>query len=178
MSYLHSFLPHRPPFLMVDSITGYSSDQKPTLTAEKYIKADEAVFAHSEGPFVWPAVYLIEGAAQCAGILSYLQIALKNNEDPEKMLATIIASYQNDTIKTRDTIYGNSEFNVFSGSSKTGMLSMLDVQIFHTVSSGSLVSYQVIKNSTFKGQSQFDIEVFSQEKLVLEGRIFATHSLT
>ena len=176
MSYLKSILPHRSPFLMVDAITGFSSDEKPILTAEKYINKGEAVFAHSEEPFVWPAVYLIEGAAQCAGILSYLQNALKNNKNPEKILETIIASYHSDKTKIRDSKSDKSKFNVFNESLKMGMLSMLDVQIFNTVYSGCLVSYQVIQNFTFKGQSQFDIEVFSQDKLVLEGRIIGTQS--
>lgn len=178
MSYLNLFIPHRPPFLMVDAITGFSSAEKPILTAEKYINNNEAVFAHSKAPFVWPAVYLIEGAAQCAGILSYLQNALKNNKDLEKILAKIIASNHGDGTKTMDSKSENSKFKFFNGSLKSGMLSMLDVQIFNAVYSESLVSYRVVQNLSFKGQSQFDMKVFSKDKLVLEGRIICTQSLT
>lgn len=65
---IESVLPHRYPFLMVDSVTGY--EKNCSLRALKNISKNEpALQGHFPGRAVFPGVLIIEALAQAAGIL-------------------------------------------------------------------------------------------------------------
>lgn len=66
-------IPHRRPFLMVDSIVALDSGARPTLWASRFISANEPVFdGHFPGLSVWPGVYTIEGMGQASNLLAVL----------------------------------------------------------------------------------------------------------
>ncbi|MDP5135117.1 3-hydroxyacyl-ACP dehydratase FabZ [Rheinheimera baltica] len=65
---IESVLPHRYPFLMVDSVTGY--EKNCGLRAIKNVSKNEpALQGHFPGNAVFPGVLIIEALAQAAGIL-------------------------------------------------------------------------------------------------------------
>ncbi len=65
---IKKLLPHRPPILLVDRVTGL--ELMKNIVAEKDIRADEPVLAgHFPGHPIYPGVYIIEGMAQAGGLL-------------------------------------------------------------------------------------------------------------
>ena len=85
-------LPHRRPFLMVDSIEGYARGPRPTLRAARMVSANEPVFeGHFPGLHLWPGIYTIEGMGQTCNLLRIvleLQGAWeREGRDPEGVLA-------------------------------------------------------------------------------------------
>jgi 3-hydroxyacyl-[acyl-carrier-protein] dehydratase len=61
-------LPHRPPFLFVDRITGFNPGIM--ITGKRIIRPDEYFFAgHFPGKPVMPGVLVVDGLAQISGLL-------------------------------------------------------------------------------------------------------------
>lgn len=64
------YLPHRPPFLLVDGVIEIKEGE--SLTAIKNVTMNEPFFAgHFPNFPVMPGVLIVEGLAQAAGILAY-----------------------------------------------------------------------------------------------------------
>lgn len=71
---LDRLIPHRAPLRLVDMVDGFAPGRSPRLRAWLAIDGSEPVFAgHFPGVPIWPGAYLIEGVAQCAGLLLALQ---------------------------------------------------------------------------------------------------------
>src|SRR5262245_38318581 len=87
-------LPHRRPFLLVDSIEGYARPPRPMLRAARMISANEPVFeGHFPGLHLWPGVDPSEGMGQTCDlgrILLELEAAWeKEGRDPEEVVASL-----------------------------------------------------------------------------------------
>lgn len=71
---IERLIPHRAPLRLVDMVDGFEPGRSPRLRAWLEIDGSEPVFAgHFPGVPIWPGAYLIEGVAQCAGLLLALQ---------------------------------------------------------------------------------------------------------
>jgi 3-hydroxyacyl-[acyl-carrier-protein] dehydratase len=69
-----TMLPHREPILLVDKLHRYVPSPRATLEASLQIRGDEPVLrGHFPGRPIWPGAYLMEGVAQCAGLLLNLR---------------------------------------------------------------------------------------------------------
>ncbi len=70
---IRHLLPHRRPFLMVDTVTSYERSATPVLCTSRYISSNEDVFeGHFPGLHLWPGVYTIEGLGQSTNILQII----------------------------------------------------------------------------------------------------------
>ena len=70
---VRAMLPHRPPLLLVDSVSGISVSP-PALRAHKDVLATEPVLAgHFPQRPIWPGIYTVEGLAQTCALLGALQ---------------------------------------------------------------------------------------------------------
>ena len=68
---IFKLLPHRPPFLLVDSVLAYEPMQN--IVATKNITINEPYFnGHFPGNPIMPGVLILEALAQASGILSSL----------------------------------------------------------------------------------------------------------
>ncbi|MFV8756124.1 3-hydroxyacyl-ACP dehydratase FabZ family protein [Nannocystaceae bacterium ST9] len=94
---IERLIPHRPPLRLVDRIDGFAPGRSPRLRAWLEIDGREPVFAgHFPGAPIWPGAYLIEGVAQCAGLLLALQsihastgeAGLRSSSEPGRPIAT------------------------------------------------------------------------------------------
>ena len=74
------YLPHRPPFLLLDGAPRIVVGEK--IEAYKYINPEEPVLqGHFPGDPVYPGVYIIEGIAQAAAVLTFLSRVAIGLED-------------------------------------------------------------------------------------------------
>lgn len=70
-SMIERILPHRPPLLLLDSIT-HVDVQEGCLRAQRRIDQSDPIFAgHLPGDPIYPAVLLVEMVAQATGCLAY-----------------------------------------------------------------------------------------------------------
>ena len=76
-------LPHRFPFLLVDSVLDYTlSDEKKTLRAIKNVSYDEPYFqGHFPVKPVLPGVLILESMAQATGILAFTMVGKPNADE-------------------------------------------------------------------------------------------------
>ena len=78
---IESMLPHREPLLLVDTLEGFTPGPRATLAASFTITGEEVwLRGHFPGRPVWPGALLIEGLAQCAGLLIRLAEAHARGE--------------------------------------------------------------------------------------------------
>ncbi len=91
-----SYLPHRPPMLMLDKVTGYN---KLEIHAEKYLDNDAFYFqGHFPGKPMLPGVMIVEAIAQAGALIA----ALNGNFDHEKSLLAFAGI---DKAKFRQSVY-------------------------------------------------------------------------
>src|SRR5262245_23613965 len=70
-SVIERILPHRPPLLLLDSIT-HVDVQEGFLRAQRWTEPSDPVFmGHLPGDPIYPAMLLVEMVAQAAGCLAY-----------------------------------------------------------------------------------------------------------
>src|SRR5574343_783467 len=76
---IKEYLPHRYPFLLVDSVLDWESGKR--ITAIKNVTVNEEFFnGHFPNKPVMPGVMMIEALAQTAAILSFLTMDVKPDE--------------------------------------------------------------------------------------------------
>jgi 3-hydroxyacyl-[acyl-carrier-protein] dehydratase len=72
-----AILPHRYPFLMIDTVTEYTSN---TITALKNVSANEPyIQGHFPNNPIMPGVMMVEAMAQASTILAFKYVELKSS---------------------------------------------------------------------------------------------------
>jgi 3-hydroxyacyl-[acyl-carrier-protein] dehydratase len=96
---IQKFLPHRYPFLLVDKVERMS---KTKVIGYKNVTINEWFFqGHFPGYPIMPGVLIVEGMAQCAGVLALKLI----NFDPNSEKKPIILFAAIDNVKFKNPIF-------------------------------------------------------------------------
>ena len=175
MKFIEHLLPHRAPFLMVESIVEYAGGSIPTLNAEYSPRPSEPVFSGAELPLYWPSVYIIEGLGQCCSLLnliwtcerSYAANAL-GADNISAALMNIEGADGNYTLEQLLEISENSTMNV---ASRIGMLASVDIEIVGQVRAGELLRYSVEQTRVLENLSRFSVQAFVEAQVVAHGTI-------
>jgi 3-hydroxyacyl-[acyl-carrier-protein] dehydratase len=177
-------LPHRRPFLMVDSIDSFLREPEPFISASRYISANEEVFnGHFPNLHLWPGVYTIEGLGQCCNLL-YVLLSLqrdwqKQGGDPEDVLLALRnvelgfklqPGYKEDIARK---IIEPLENQV-----KLGMSSALEIKFLQPVFGGQRLDYLVTLTHELENMVRFNVEAQVEEKTVARGVMTATHGFS
>jgi 3-hydroxyacyl-[acyl-carrier-protein] dehydratase len=177
-------LPHRRPFLMVDSINSFLREPEPFISARRYISANEEVFnGHFPNLHLWPGVYTIEGLGQCCNLL-YVLLSLqrdwqKQGGDPEDVLLALRnvelgfklqPGYKEDIARK---IIEPLENQV-----KLGMSSALEIKFLQPVFGGQRLDYLVTLTHELENMVRFNVEAQVEEKTVARGVMTATHGFS
>lgn len=94
---IQKILPHRFPFLLVDKIEKMSSTR---AIGYKNVTINEWFFqGHFPGYPIMPGVLIIEGLAQCAGVLALKAIGYDSENPPLVLFAAI------DNVKFRNPVF-------------------------------------------------------------------------
>ena len=173
MTKIESLLPHRPPFLMVESILGYIGGDVPILNAERLICHSEPIFSNVEPPLNWPSMYIIEGLAQCCILLSLISVWERKYETyglgSENMgdFLTYPEGVDNDHTLTQflEILSDKTVDDV----SRIGMLASVDVEVNGNVQAGKLLQYRVELTRVFDRFLSFAVEAFVEEQVIVHG---------
>ncbi len=170
-------IPHRPPFLMVDSITFYKSGKSPSMLASYIIKDKEPFYYCNETVAHWPSIYIIEGLGQCCNLMIVISALEKElmttglnigsidevlkalmNEKPDEATAFIKETLQK---RVRETY------------SSVGFLGSADIEITGYARQSQLVSYEVQQNQAFGSLYYSTVRAFTENNLIARGTMIS-----
>jgi 3-hydroxyacyl-[acyl-carrier-protein] dehydratase len=173
-------LPHRRPFLMVDSILGYARGPRPSLCAQRVISANEPVFdGHFPGLHLWPGVYTIEGMGQSCNLLRILlelQAAWeRQGRDPEGVPAALRnmdlgfhfqPGYRADVGKELAEVLAR---DLADPTSRMGVSAAVDVKFLQPVLAGQTLVYTVTQTHAVENILRFEVQAEVESRVVARG---------
>ena len=172
---IENLLPHRPPFLMVESVVSYVGGDAPTLNAMHPIRRSEPVFSGAELPLYWPSMYIIEGLGQCINLLSLIWTCERrfvakgyDAENFGKELMNMEANNGDGTSELLLQFFGEGIMKTFS---RIGLLALVDVELTGRVSAGELLSYKVQQTRVHGELSHFTVSAHVGEQVVARGTL-------
>jgi 3-hydroxymyristoyl/3-hydroxydecanoyl-(acyl carrier protein) dehydratase len=172
-SLIELIIPHRPPFLMVDSVTFYKSGDSPVMHANFMVKENEPLSSGNGANPHWPSIYIIEGLGQCCNLMivisalekelmktgakfNFIDEVLKGLIDEEHGEAT--ASLKEILQKRLTEIY-----------SSIGFLGSADLDITGYARQGQVVSYEVQQNQVLGSLYHSSVRAYTDETLIARG---------
>lgn len=175
MKIIEYLLPHRSPFLMIESIVGYIGGDVPILNAEQPIRRSEPVFSGAEPPLRWPSVYIIEGLGQCCSLLGLIWACERRYEantlGAENISDLLMSTESADSDCPSEQlleIFGNSTMNA---ASRIGMLASVDVEILGRVQAGELLEYKVEQTRVIERLCRFVVQASVESRIIAHGTI-------
>ncbi|MFO0587317.1 MAG: hypothetical protein U0441_07255 [Polyangiaceae bacterium] len=173
-------LPHRRPFLMVDSIVGYARGPRPTLCAARMISANEPVFeGHFPGLHLWPGIYTIEGMGQTCNLLRILveleAAWVKEGRDPDGVGAALRnmdlgfhfqPGYREDVVKELASVLNK---DLADPTSRMGVSAAVDVKFLQPVFAGERLVYTVTQTHAIENLLRFEVQAEVESRVVAKG---------
>jgi len=157
-------IPHRPPLLMVDSVSRYQRGSRPTLWASRQISANEPVFAgHFPGLHLWPGVYTIEGLGQTGMILSVLLHLEQRSEEqggnPDEVLGALRNLELGYRLKPGFRPEASELLEQFRGEGPPlGMSGSVEIRLLEPVFAGCCLDYVVTLAQTVDRFTRYEVE--------------------
>jgi len=173
-------LPHRRPFLMVDSIEGYARGPRPSLCAARMISANEPVFeGHFPGLHLWPGIYTIEGMGQTCNLLRIvleLQAGWeRQGRDPEDVLVSLRnmdlgfhlrPGYKADVGKQLAEVL---QRDLVDPTSRMGVSAAVDIKFLQPVFAGQRLVYTVTQTHAVENILRFEVQAEVESRVVARG---------
>lgn len=173
--FIENLLPHRPPFLMVESIVDYVGGDAPILKAERPIRNSEPVFSEITPPFYLPSVYIVEGLGQCCNLLSIIwsieQIFVAKGNTVENFDQELMNMVTNNDDKASDHKLEFFKEDITKSFSRIGLLAFVDVKIIGKVIAGELLSYKIQQVKTHGELSHFAVSANVGGQTVAQGTL-------
>ena len=183
---IERLIPHRRPFLMVDTIEGYDRGPRPTLRAARHISANEPVFeGHFPGLHLWPGVYTIEGMGQSCNLLEILWAFERgfedNGDDPAEVLAALRNLELGYTLRPGYRPEASARLLAMLADpalpSRLGMSAALEIKLLQPVFAGQRLDYLVARTHQLEGMLRFEVEAQVAGRLVARGVMTSTHGV-
>jgi 3-hydroxyacyl-[acyl-carrier-protein] dehydratase len=179
---IQRILPHRRPFLMVDTVEDYDRAPRPTLRAARHISANEPVFeGHFPGLSLWPGVYTIEGLSQAANLLVVIMTCEEAWDARGGRSGDALAALRNMELGYRMQPGFRPELSAelekalgdgpADGASRIGMSAAVDVKLVAPVFAGQKLDYRVTHTHAMDDLARFEVEASVAGKPVARGVI-------
>ncbi len=187
---IRHLLPHRRPFLMVDTITSYERSATPILCTSRYISANEDIFeGHFPGLHLWPGVYTIEGLGQTTNILQVIwtvqNLCEERGINPGLVLDELLNLQRGYEMKPGyraessgsllEILKSDKDYARFS--SRIGMTAAVDIKLLHPVYAGSRLDYRAVQTHLLEGLVRFDISAQVDGQVVARGTMTSTRGI-
>jgi 3-hydroxyacyl-[acyl-carrier-protein] dehydratase len=187
---IRHLLPHRRPFLMVDSVTSYERSDTPVLCASRFISANESIFeGHFPGLHLWPGVYTIEGLGQACNLLQVIwsiqHICEERGIDPELVMSALLNLQRGFEMKPgyrpemSDPLLQalKTNENYPSMASRIGMTAAVDIKLLQPVYAGSRLDFRVVQTHLLEGLVRFDVLAQVDGHAVARGTMTSTRGI-
>lgn len=180
-SLIEQLLPHRDPFLFLDSVISFESDPQPALEAEYYVEPYQYMFSKNESSENWPSMYVIEGLGQCANLLAILSVITRmlksrdqTSNDPntsshrsEKDLKAFI---NENSLRISGDIANNTMTRI-------GLLGAVNMEVTGYVRKAQTLRYKVQQTQVYNALSHFKADAFVEQSLIAEGVLIGSTDL-
>lgn len=161
---IERLIPHRPPFLMVDTIVDYAREPAPRLRASRTIHPDEPIFAgHFPGHHLWPGAYTIEGLSQACLLVRVLH----DLETRAGALAPVLAALAG----------GAPIAGLPLGDAPLGMTGAIEIRLERPVHPGDRLDYLVTQTHAHAHAARFTVRAEVSAHRVARGHISGVTSL-
>ena len=170
---IERLLPHRPPFLMVESVVAYAGGNASVLHAERPIRQSEPVFFGAESPLCWPSVYIIEGLGQSSNLLSLIWALERSfaakGLDPGSICDGLAGMETDRSDATTELLMEILDRDLEETVSRMGLSASVDVEVTGRVCAGELLRYEVKQTHVLGELSRFAVRACVGERVVLHG---------
>jgi 3-hydroxyacyl-[acyl-carrier-protein] dehydratase len=183
---IERLIPHRRPFLMVDSVLSYERGPRPTLRAARHISANEPVFAgHFPGLHLWPGVYTIEGMGQSTNLLHVIWSLEQGWEGSGQDPADVLAALRNLELgyKLAPGYRAEASARLVAAladpelPSRMGMSAAVDVKLLAPVFAGQRLEFTVAQTHFIEGMLRFEVQAHVDGKQVAKGVMTSTRGV-
>jgi 3-hydroxyacyl-[acyl-carrier-protein] dehydratase len=179
-------LPHRRPFVLVDRIVDYTGGDKPTLTAQRYISANEPIFeGHFPGLHLWPGAYTVEGLGQTGNLLQMVHALRGFYERDGKGGDAFFAALRN--MELGFTMGAGFKPEVSRGllemlhspdfPPRAGLFAAVNVKLLAPVFAGQRLDYTVTQTHVLDGTFRWEVEASVNGQLAAKGTMTATSNI-
>jgi 3-hydroxymyristoyl/3-hydroxydecanoyl-(acyl carrier protein) dehydratase len=170
---IRHLIPHRRPFLFVDRVVGFRSGGQPALRAQRFISANEPVFAgHFPDLHLWPGVLTIEGLAQCCALLFALLGLQAQGEErglSDEQVLEVLRSMER-RAKRMERVEPPPELAALaSGDHGIAVGARVDVKLLRPVHGGARLDYLVEHTHKVDALHRFAVAAEVDGELVAEG---------
>jgi 3-hydroxymyristoyl/3-hydroxydecanoyl-(acyl carrier protein) dehydratase len=174
-SLIEILLPHRSPFLMVDSITSVTGGKNPSILANYTVKDSEPVYPNNGSDGHWPSIYIIEGLGQCCNLLVVISALEKGLLKAGLVFNSMGEVLRNLTDDEPDEITrilkGILHQRLMEAYSTVGFMGSADVEITGHVRQGYVISYEVQLNQVFGSLYHSTVRAYINNKLIARGTL-------
>jgi 3-hydroxyacyl-[acyl-carrier-protein] dehydratase len=196
---IERLIPHRRPFLMVDTVDAYEGGPRPTLRAARHVSANEPVFeGHFPGLHLWPGVYTIEGMGQTCNLLHVIASLEagwdgglgaepplgeggERGEDPEQLFAALQNLELGYKLAPGFRWEGSARLLAALADpdlpSRMGMSAAVDVKLLAPVFAGQRLDYQVTQTHLVEGMIRFEVRAEVEGRSVARGVMTSTRGV-
>jgi 3-hydroxymyristoyl/3-hydroxydecanoyl-(acyl carrier protein) dehydratase len=172
-SLIEIFLPHRPPFLMVNSIISYKSGKNPSLLTTYALKDEETPY-FSKGPENhWPSIYIMEGLGQSCNLLVVFYALEKKLlqaghgiNSMDEVFRNIVANEPDEATGLLKDILHQRLVETYSN---IGFMGATDMKITGHAKRGQLILYEVQLNQVFGTLFHSVVKAYTNKKLIAQG---------
>ncbi len=176
-SLIEKLLPHRPPFLLVDSITSYFGGRYPSMNANFSVNKKEPAHSGSISGSHWPSIYIIEGMGQCCNlviIISALEKGLMKAgfgfETMDGVLKGLMYDKTDEITLILKGILKARQEEVYSN---VGFLGSANVEVTGYVRHGQVITYEVRLNQSFGILHHSTVRAFADDNPVAHGTLIS-----
>jgi 3-hydroxyacyl-[acyl-carrier-protein] dehydratase len=182
---IQRLIPHRRPFLMVDTVEAYERGPRPILHAARHVSANEPVFeGHFPGLHLWPGVYTIEGMGQSANLLHIVWSLEKRWEEHGGAADDLLAALRNLDLGYRLQPGYRPELSArlvevlgdgpAAAAARIGLSAAVDVKLLAPVFAGQRIDYRVTQTVLLDSIVRFEVEASVAGKAVARGVMTST----
>ncbi len=172
-SLIEILLPHRPPFLLVDSIISYKNEEKPSLLANYACNNEELLCSTNESDYHWPSMYIVEGLGQSCNlliVLYYLEKHLRKADlrisSMDELLKKLVEIEPDETTGILKDILHERLVEIYSN---IGFMGATNMEIIGHAKRGQVISYEVQLTQVFGTLFHSVVKAYTDNKLIAHG---------
>ncbi len=172
-SLIKILLPHRLPFLMVDSITFYKGGKNPSLHANYTLTDREPLYSTDKSDDHWPSIYILEGSGQCCNLMivisalekKLVEAGLKFNSIGE-VLKRLMDDKPDEITRMLKNALNQRLKETYSS---VGFVGSAEMEVTGYARQGQVVSYETQLNQAFGSLYYSTVRAYTNNDLIARG---------
>jgi 3-hydroxymyristoyl/3-hydroxydecanoyl-(acyl carrier protein) dehydratase len=168
-------LPHRSPFLMVDTVTFYHGGNNPSLNARYTITENEPSYSTPDSDGHWPSIYVIEGLGQSCNLMIIISVIEKRFLEAgilfESMDEVLMKIMNDESDEITEIVKSTLDKYLTETYSSVGFLGSADMEITGYARQGHTISYEIQQSQMFGSLYFSTVRAYSDNHLIARGTL-------